>query len=75
MRDLPSRYTELLLDFGMEGKTLLKWCQNKAHAGYLLPKYLFVLGLKGTMSLVCLSFCEKPGIHAFMNISYNGRDF
>lgn len=75
MKDLPSRYSELLLDFGMEGKTLLKWCQNRTQAGPRLPRELFVLELKGSLSLVCLSFCERVGIHVFMDISYNGRDF
>src|SRR3990167_521050 len=75
MGDTSNRYTELLLDFGLEGLIALKWCQNKTANICLLPEDLFKLFLSRGRNRVCFSISESFGIELMMNLVQNRRDF
>ena len=76
MRDTPNGYTEILLDFGLEGLALLKWGYNKARgAGGVLPKELIEFYLARSCNRVRFSIVEGFGIEVTMDLVQNGRDF
>ena len=68
MGNAQNRYTELLLDFGLEGFVPLKWCQNKPINFALVPKKILKLILARHSNRIRLTITESPQIKVVVDL-------